>query len=346
MIDPDAGAFATEKFSTADLPEQERVAMWREHYGRRVFSVDIEPARDAPFQATLVSRTLPELRLVQGTISAARITRTHELIADGIDDLALVVNLTGAVTTTARGREVVLGEGDAVLKSSSEITTFERSSLGGSFSIRIPRAVLASLIVDVDDAIMRPVPRGTAALDLLTSYARPWLDQDALATPQLRRLVVAHVHDLVAVTVGATRDAEEIARIQGLRAARLAAAKAYIVENSGRRDLSIGTVAAHLRVTPRYLQKLFEGDGGTFSAFLLAQRLASAHRMLTKSRFAHCAVSAIAYDAGFGDLSYFNRSFRQRYGATPRDIRDGREMRSAPRPAECRKFAPAAEKDS
>ena len=75
-------------------------------------------------------------------------------------------------------------------------------------------------------------------------------------------------------------------------------------------------------MTPRYLQRLFESDGGTFSAFLLAQRLASAHRMLTQPKFARCSVSVIAYDAGFGDLSYFNRCFRQRYGATPRDIRE------------------------
>ena len=35
-------------------------------------------------------------------------------------------------------------------------------------------------------------------------------------------------------------------------------------------------------------------------------------------------MSAIAYDAGFGDLSYFNRNFRHRYGATPRDVRKSR----------------------
>jgi AraC-like DNA-binding protein len=29
----------------------------------------------------------------------------------------------------------------------------------------------------------------------------------------------------------------------------------------------------------------------------------------------------IAFDAGFGDLSYFNRVFRQRYGDTPSGIR-------------------------
>jgi len=75
-------------------------------------------------------------------------------------------------------------------------------------------------------------------------------------------------------------------------------------------------------VTPRYLQKLFERGGGTFSTFLLSQRLARARRLLTDPKFSSHQVSSIAYDVGFGDLSYFNRCFRQRYGATPRDIRE------------------------
>jgi AraC-like DNA-binding protein len=44
--------------------------------------------------------------------------------------------------------------------------------------------------------------------------------------------------------------------------------------------------------------------------------------MLTQANWAQSPVGAIAYDAGFGDLSYFNRSFKRRYGATPREIRN------------------------
>jgi AraC-like DNA-binding protein len=66
---------------------------------------------------------------------------------------------------------------------------------------------------------------------------------------------------------------------------------------------------------------LFESDGTTFSRFLLDQRLARAHRMLNNPLPAERTISAIAYEAGFGDLSHFNRAFRRRYGATPSDIR-------------------------
>lgn len=320
MIHP--ASFAKVRFSTADLPARDRLAMWREHYGHTIFRVDVAPVRDEPFRAAVTSRALPQLHLRYGVLSAARITRSREFLADGNDDLALVINWAGRISAIARGREVALREGDAVLVHSGEITAFDRSTPGGSFSIRIPHCVLASLVADLDDVVMRLIPRRFGALKLLGSYVDPLLQDDALAAAEFRHLAATHVHDLVALALGATRDAAEVAYHRGVRAARLRAAKDYIVENCHRRSLSIGTVAGHLGVTPRYLQKLFESGGDTFSAFLLGQRLACAYRMLMNPKFDRSHVSDIAYDVGFGDLSYFNRTFRQRYGATPRDIRE------------------------
>jgi len=316
-------SFATVRFSTADLPENMRVATWCEHYGHTVLRADIEPADDASLDATVASRALPGLQLVSGRFTAARIIRTREMIVDGNDDLSLLVNQSGNVTVYARGREVTLRENDAVLISSGEAVVFDRRSFGESIAIRIPYSMLSPVVVDVDDAIMRHIPRDTAALKLLTSYSNTLLGDDhSVATPALRHHVATHVHDLVALALGATREAADVANSRGVGAARLRAAKTHIIENINRRDISIGSVALRLGVTPRYLQRLFESDGTTFSAFLLGRRLARAHRMLSEPQSAQRQVSAIAYDAGFGDLSYFNRCFRRLYGATPMDIRE------------------------
>jgi len=43
--------------------------------------------------------------------------------------------------------------------------------------------------------------------------------------------------------------------------------------------------------------------------------------MLTDPRFASRSITSVAFDAGFGDVSYFNRSFRRRFGATPSETR-------------------------
>ena len=87
--------FAALSFSTEDFPERERLAMLREHYGRTVLKAEIEAAEGVPFEARIASHILPDLHLLAGTLSPARITRTREHTADGNDDLALVVSRTG-----------------------------------------------------------------------------------------------------------------------------------------------------------------------------------------------------------------------------------------------------------
>jgi AraC-like DNA-binding protein len=156
---------------------------------------------------------------------------------------------------------------------------------------------------------------------LLVSYVGMLEDDEALATPELRRLVVAQIHDLAALAIGATRDAAAIAEGGGVRAARLRAVRSDIVANLGDCALTITAVAQRQRMTARYVHKLFESEGITYSEFVLDHRLSGVHRTLSDPRFAGRPISSIAFDAGFGDLSYFNHAFRRRYGATPSEVR-------------------------
>jgi AraC-like DNA-binding protein len=41
-------------------------------------------------------------------------------------------------------------------------------------------------------------------------------------------------------------------------------------------------------------------------------------------------ISTIAFEAGFGDLSYFNLAFRRRYRQTPSDIRAAQNGKDDP----------------
>ena len=120
------------------------------------------------------------------------------------------------------------------------------------------------------------------------------------------------------------------ARAKGLTDADIAAAlrnpfrqliKADIIENLSRNDLTIDALSRRHRLQPRYIQRLFESDGTTFSEFLLGQRLARAQRMLADPRKLDQNIGAIAFECGFGDLSYFNRRFRRLYGSAPSHFR-------------------------
>jgi AraC-like DNA-binding protein len=83
----------------------------------------------------------------------------------------------------------------------------------------------------------------------------------------------------------------------------------------------VASLARRHGCTPRFVQRLFETEGTTFTEYVLAQRLARAHRMLLDPRREGEKISVVAYDSGFGDVSYFNRMFRRQFGAAPSDIR-------------------------
>nr|WP_268931164.1 MULTISPECIES: helix-turn-helix transcriptional regulator [unclassified Mesorhizobium] len=102
---------------------------------------------------------------------------------------------------------------------------------------------------------------------------------------------------------------------------RLHPVKRYIDDHLGDGDLSISAVAAVLDVTPRYVQKLFQREGTTFSRYLLERRLAEARKLLLRGT-GTLSIGATAYEVGFGDISYFNRTFRKRYGVAPSSVRD------------------------
>jgi hypothetical protein len=89
------------------------------------------------------------------------------------------------------------------LASFSRFTTF-----------RVPVAAIAPLVSDLGAAIARRIPAGNGALKLLVSYLASALDTEALVTPELQQLAVTHVHDLLALALGATRDAAQASTAQ------------------------------------------------------------------------------------------------------------------------------------
>jgi AraC-like DNA-binding protein len=307
------------RFSTADYPPRERFEAWREIYGRTMQTMDIEqlPGEQPRAEATLLR--MPGLAMMAGCRSAAIYHRRREFIdSDG-------VSITWARSSSCQahqlGRALDLVRGQAIVLTSAEPGFLRVPRLDDYFNLLVPRRCLSPLIAALDDAYGRPIPADSPALQLLTRYVSILQEAGTFAAPELRRQAVAHIHDLIALAIGATRDAAEIAKTRGARAAWLRTIKQDIATLLDQPDLSVATIAARHRIKPRWVQRLFESEGTTFTQYVLAQRLVRAYRLLTDPLYAKQKVSTIALDIGFGDLSYFNRAFRRRYGMTPTDLR-------------------------
>jgi AraC-like DNA-binding protein len=307
------------RFSSAALPACERLAAWRSIFGRTIVEVDLEPLSRDELKSDAIVCRLPGLGVLSGFGDAMHLGHARGLIRD--DDLSFMTSQAHQWSAAQLGRKPALGPGDGVLMSNADVWSITLASAARFTAFCVPRAALSALLPDSDAALARIVPADSVSLRLLVSYLAVVLDAEALATPELQRLAITHVCDLLGVALGATRDAAELANGRGVRAARLRAIKADILAHVASPHLSQGAVAARLGISPVYIRKLLESEDTSFTQFVLEQRLMRAHRMLSDPRFAHHSIAAIALDAGFGDLSYFNRTFRRRYGTAPSDVR-------------------------
>jgi AraC-like DNA-binding protein len=306
------------RFASADLPPPDRVPYYCDVLGRVMAKLEIDPIGES-FSCEAHFYLLPELLISCISGTAVRVTRTREM-AEGSDNLVLVINLEGSVTFSQLGREAVLSGMGAVMISDGVACRMQRTR-SRSLLILLPRSALVPMLRNPDAALMSVMPSTMEPLRLLASYIDLLIkDPRLLAAGELRRLAVHHIHDLVILTAGATRDATEVAAGRGLRAARLSAIKADIAQNLAE-DISAAALSVRHGVSPRYIRKLFAGEETSLSRFALTQRLTRVYRMLADPRCADRTISDIALAVGFGDISTFNREFRRRYNSTPSDVR-------------------------
>ena len=314
----DGSAF---EFSTDSLPEQDRANLWRAVIAKQLMKVDSQPLPGSTLKVDIRGYAWPGLTIARASLSGMRDERTRELISDGEDEITLVINLSGPITVSARGADVFLGEGDGFAISSLEPSVFTRPSPGSAICMSLPRKAFRSRLSHLDAGLARVIPAQSESLQLIKDYTAFLLNHKALIPTEVRQAIVEHMSELVALVLGPSR---EIAlAVAGLSnpAARLVSIKADVIKNSGNRDLTTDWLAQRHNLSARYIQMMFESERTTLSAFLLERRLVRVHELLSDLRQSPRSISAIAFECGFGDLSYFNRAFRKRYGMTPSDAR-------------------------
>jgi AraC-like DNA-binding protein len=311
---------AVARFSTDDFPPRQRFAAWREVLGRSLLNVEVEPTSAGPFYANATMRALPGIKILSGSTSGVIYRRPQGQVQD--DDLVFSFGATRGSHAQQRNREAAAAEdGDALLMLGAEWSMVARASEGSLCALRVPRSAITASVRNVEDLYCQRIAGNVPSLQLLRRYLTVLDDLEHIATFELQQTAANHVIDLIALTLGATRDAAQAAEGRGLRAARLQSIKKYVLANLSDERLSVHAVAARHEVTSRHVQRLFEETGTTFTEYVLGQRLARAHRLLTDARLAERTLTTIAFEIGFSDLSYFNRAFRRRFGATPSEVR-------------------------
>jgi AraC-like DNA-binding protein len=305
--------------STEQVPRQQRLQILNDFIGRKVARRQFRPLTD-DVSVELNTISLPSgLMVAKARYSPIAGKRTSEMLADGRDDYLLAIQNADCEITIDGGSPITVRKGDVMLVNEATHSEF-----------RLPHTIVTVLSLGFRELTTR-VPRLQArpyyhmagdchGINLLTGYADLLLSNPATAN-MLGERVAGHIYDLTALAVADSMSGQADADRSSIGRARLEIAKREILKRIREPNLKVTSIAREQGVTPRYLQRLFETEGTSFSEFLRDARLDLAFDLLNDEEAVQTGISTIAYDCGFSDLSHFNRSFRKRFDRTPSDVR-------------------------
>ncbi|WP_439497504.1 helix-turn-helix transcriptional regulator [Bosea sp. (in: a-proteobacteria)] len=301
------------------LGGKEAQALSQRILGRMAVQETMAPGVALPFAASSVLTTRPELGLMSCFHPAGQWRWPDAAI--GQTGYLLLRPADGRVMLEHDGRRITLRAREALIVEAGSAMRFTLVQVGRLDLVRLDSDRLEAFIGLLEPRLMQPVSRDNRALQVLANYGALLLrGLLPLNSVELQTLAIDHIHHLIGAMLR-DRSPALPANVLDRRAARLGAVKADIETRLERRDLSIETIAGLYGVTARSIQKLFESEARTFSEYVLERRLERAWYKLIASDTPKLSISSVAFETGFGDLSYFNRSFRKRFGQSPSQVR-------------------------
>lgn len=307
------------RIATQFLAEKDRVSCMREFYGRRLVGLDLQPLPEAGFDMDMSVLQFGGVSIGYGSLSPLAAERSKALAADGNHKFMLGTYAAPFLSTDARGNELVIAPGDGLAMSMDQPVRWLFPERSITTAVHMDPDALRSLLPGFEPREPMRLAAGAPGLDLFFSYARSIARaKDVSGLPD--RLPERQMLELAAFALGGVRHPDEVGATASVRTARLQAVRADVRALFHQHDLSVRSLAARHGVSVRYLQILFEESGVTFTAYLQSVRLDYARARLAGAP-AFMRIQDIAFEAGFSDLSTFNRLFRARFGDTPTALR-------------------------
>lgn len=317
--------------STENLPHGQRMAFVHEFFGRHIGGVQLQLRGCDSARFDLQAMALPGgMTIGYGHFSAMHGARTRQLLQDGRNHFLLTIHGEDheVAVNGKTPRQIKAGDITVIDEASRYDLWFGRPM--AVHAIALDRQRLAALVPRLDMEALHVLPGATDSLKLLRAYVDAVL-QNPPRSDKAGELVSRQIYELAAHSLEGLAGGPAAGNAPSIAAARLKVVQKDILDRLSDPGLRIDALAERQGVTPRYIQRLFEMKGTTFSDFVRDSRLDLAFGLLQGEDQALNTVAAIALGAGFSDISSFNRAFRKRFNATPSDVRAAALVSRPPR---------------
>jgi acetamidase/formamidase/AraC-like DNA-binding protein len=314
------------RFTTESYAEGDRLQAWSgalEALGLR--------CRARPAAARQLHGTIRSRKSSNGfeLIALAAFAQTIELKDDGADTLTIVLHLDGGGTFVVDGVHTPVAIGDIVYASSREEACLSFTSNFRAFGIRVPRSAINARLLTPFSLQAGRLPGEAGIGHVFSGFLRSIAESmETLSLDDLRPLELALAEFLIASLAGHDKN-RGFTGLTPSQAALFSRVCRTIEGSLANPGLGLASIAKEERVSPRYLQKLFEAVGQSFSTYLRSRRLERCRADLVNPLYEKASIADVCFRWGFNDSAYFSRAFREQYGASPRTFRHERGLELA-----------------
>ncbi len=314
-------------FSTDAYSLVRRREAWREAIAAHSIEVGYAAETDEPFYGHL--STVVSFAGVRFARARSRRQLLSERFTEQRDTIWLVQLLEGRATYLQGGEAAVIRPGDILCGRTRKIAALTLESDFTALLVDVPPQLLnPSLLSPLpSQAVLVPGDRGVGRVfsGMLTSVA------DAIETLELDEIrpVEIALPEFLLTCLFAEAAEGPLGGAASVRAAILHKILQTIEVKLAEPDLNLAEVAREHALPVRYVQKLLGGTGQGFSAYVRDRRLDRAKADLASPLHAQMSITDICLRWGFNDIAYFSRSFRERFGASPREHRKAAGLSAA-----------------
>ncbi len=306
-----------QSWSTAQVAPDKASRFWKEALCEAVFELDLTLPDAAGMSGRIRQRPLDLIPVSMIELNCPQtVWRTRQAISRSHrQQMEFVTLQKGRASLAFDGGEVNLEAGDSILIDGQRPYGFSTADLC-SLSFHIPSGWLERWIPRPERmagiALRRSTPWGCAVSTVIA--ATPWASLGDAGEHVLQAEQLAELLSL-ALTASPPSQPDSVPQRTFVRAMDMLRRHAH--DNT----LNAEEFAHLLKISPRYLHKLFASNGTTYGRELQSERLALAARMLSDRKFDELPVAEIAWRAGFSDTSHFSRRFKTWKGVPPARFR-------------------------
>jgi acetamidase/formamidase/AraC-like DNA-binding protein len=308
----EADAVQSWHFASDDYPSTLRETAWRAAIERAGLSAETGSEE-------LRAHSQHRLSPLGGSFSivSARSQRFHSLgESDGA--MLVVLHLEGKALLQNNQQAQALAVGDFAIFPAGVDFDLVCDGPFRQVWLRLPSIAFSRRMLPPQAFRVLPIAGDSGLGHVLSQLLRSVSDSlQELDDDELSAIEIA-ISDLIATTLNQRNDGSGTSSSQAAILHRICQ---FIETRLGDSNLSLAEVARAQRVSPRYLQKLFESANGNFTRYIRERRLERCRIELAKPDDDASSVSSIAFRWGFTDAAHFSRVFRDKYGMSPRDYR-------------------------